>query len=287
MQNNESIIPLQPTRSPYVQAIGYDEASKILAVIYKGTVRYFRDVPEKTCRAFMASLTKKDMFEKVILRDYREFWPSEERGGAALYVPEPDAEFRRETAVALQNYRDKVQAMDAQLKRRSIELLNEQKKCADLAAKLKDSQLLTNDTQHRLRDALSLADKRRSRARLAVFFLLLSYAFAALVLPQRFEAAYQSGYAAGVEEQSRKDAAVLEGYKQGYRDGQDSSVSAVSPKSSASSTVTDADKTMTVYVTDTGTKYHRAGCGYLHSQHELTLGEAIEKGYTACSRCWK
>jgi hypothetical protein len=40
-----------------------------------------------------------------------------------------------------------------------------------------------------------------------------------------------------------------------------------------------------VYVTRTGTKYHRAGCSYLRSSKiEITLKAAKAK-YTACSRC--
>lgn len=41
----------------------------------------------------------------------------------------------------------------------------------------------------------------------------------------------------------------------------------------------------TVYVTDTGSKYHTAGCSYLKSKHEIRLSVAIDMGYTPCSRC--
>lgn len=41
----------------------------------------------------------------------------------------------------------------------------------------------------------------------------------------------------------------------------------------------------TVYVTDTGSKYHNAGCSYLKSKHEIRLSVAIDMGYTPCSRC--
>lgn len=42
-----------------------------------------------------------------------------------------------------------------------------------------------------------------------------------------------------------------------------------------------------VYFTDTGTKYHRAGCSYLRSSsHKILLDEAVEEGYTPCSRCF-
>lgn len=43
----------------------------------------------------------------------------------------------------------------------------------------------------------------------------------------------------------------------------------------------------TVYITKTGSKYHRAGCRYLRkSQIEISLSEAKNEGYTACSVCF-
>ena len=56
------------------------------------------------------------------------------------------------------------------------------------------------------------------------------------------------------------------------------------------SNVTDmsnADNTIIVYITRTGTKYHREGCHHLrYSCIPLTLAEAKERGYSACSVCW-
>jgi hypothetical protein len=41
-----------------------------------------------------------------------------------------------------------------------------------------------------------------------------------------------------------------------------------------------------VYITDTGTKYHRGSCQYLsQSKIQTTLAEACQKGYDACSVC--
>lgn len=40
-----------------------------------------------------------------------------------------------------------------------------------------------------------------------------------------------------------------------------------------------------VYVTNTGEKYHKYSCSYLKSVNAITLAEAIDKGYTPCSRC--
>ena len=44
-------------------------------------------------------------------------------------------------------------------------------------------------------------------------------------------------------------------------------------------------KSVIVYVTDTGTKYHREGCSYLQSKNKLTLKEALDMGYEPCKRC--
>ncbi len=42
----------------------------------------------------------------------------------------------------------------------------------------------------------------------------------------------------------------------------------------------------TVYTTKTGEKYHTANCRYLkYSKKEITLQEAIDRGYQACSIC--
>ena len=40
-----------------------------------------------------------------------------------------------------------------------------------------------------------------------------------------------------------------------------------------------------VYVTSSGTKYHRSGCSYLQSSRPLSRSDAIAAGYGPCSRC--
>lgn len=40
-----------------------------------------------------------------------------------------------------------------------------------------------------------------------------------------------------------------------------------------------------VYITRTGECYHRDGCSYLKSRIEVTLEDAVDRGYWACSRC--
>ena len=42
----------------------------------------------------------------------------------------------------------------------------------------------------------------------------------------------------------------------------------------------------TVYITETGTKYHRGDCSYLNSSKiAISCEDAHARGYTACSRC--
>ncbi len=47
------------------------------------------------------------------------------------------------------------------------------------------------------------------------------------------------------------------------------------------------DESETVYITNSGKKYHRDGCGYLSkSKIAISLDDAKARGYTPCSRCW-
>ncbi|HZY79290.1 MAG TPA: hypothetical protein VFE50_07200 [Cyclobacteriaceae bacterium] len=47
-----------------------------------------------------------------------------------------------------------------------------------------------------------------------------------------------------------------------------------------------ASEAQTVYITKTGKKYHRAACQYLRkSQIEISIREAVDRGYTPCSVC--
>lgn len=49
---------------------------------------------------------------------------------------------------------------------------------------------------------------------------------------------------------------------------------------------TEKDKEAVVYITDTGSKYHKSGCRYLKkSKHSISLSDAKAQGYTPCSVC--
>jgi len=94
---------------------------------------------------------------------------------------------------------------------------------------------------------------------------------------------------------SYKDKTIKKGTKYYYKvravsDGEynDSSLSKWKsgkvPKSSSNSSKAAAGKI--VYITKTGEKYHVAGCRYLKkSCIEITLSNAKNQGYTACSVC--
>lgn len=119
-----------------------------------------------------------------------------------------------------------------------------------------------------------------------------------------YEVGYEDGYAAGNEDGAKTghDAGYEEGYEaghadgreDGYRSGYDTGVgtaasvtrSSNDTKSSNSNTSSQS-QSVTVYITRTGSKYHRSGCQYLStSKISISLDDAKSRGYTACSRCW-
>lgn len=64
------------------------------------------------------------------------------------------------------------------------------------------------------------------------------------------------------------------------------SASTTTNKSTKTTTQSNTDTSATVYITDTGSKYHRGSCSYLRSsKHSISKNSAISQGYTACSRC--
>lgn len=68
-----------------------------------------------------------------------------------------------------------------------------------------------------------------------------------------------------------------------------SSLSSTTKTSNNSISNTEKDSTSnsyTVYITDTGKKYHSASCSYLKkSKHAISKSSAISQGYSACSKC--
>ena len=117
------------------------------------------------------------------------------------------------------------------------------------------------------------------------------------------QATYDEGYAAGYDE--GKSAGYAEGEEAGYAAGEAAGASsgydkgyaegkaAAAPQASYSSRGAGTQnagevqtQSATVYVTNTGEKYHSAGCSYLRkSQIAISLSDAKAQGYSPCSRC--
>lgn len=112
-------------------------------------------------------------------------------------------------------------------------------------------------------------------------------------LERQLEAKRTEGYAEGF------DRGYKAGYENGKKDGsaeagkasEGSSSSAATQSGGTTSSSSEgsgyaSQSAVTVYVTDTGSKYHSYGCQYLReSCHGMTLYQAKQAGYTACSRC--
>ena len=105
-----------------------------------------------------------------------------------------------------------------------------------------------------------------------------------------YEDGYDDGYYYGLE--VGYNDGYYEGYADGYADNEPaasySGGGAYSGSSSGNSddTYTESPTSSTVYITESGTKYHRSGCQYLSkSCISISKSSAQSRGYTACSRC--
>ncbi len=116
-------------------------------------------------------------------------------------------------------------------------------------------------------------------------------------------AEWEAGYAQGKSD--GEGAAYDNGYNKGHSEGYDEGYLAacidydieefwagtedhivVPEPEPEASTESSGQEEITVYVTDTGTKYHRSGCGSLwNSSHERSLSQAISQGYGPCGNC--
>lgn len=91
-----------------------------------------------------------------------------------------------------------------------------------------------------------------------------------------------------LETQLAEKSAVSASQSTGSSSGQTASQSSGSASSSGSSSSSSSEtQSQTVYITRTGSKYHRDGCQYLRqSQIAISLSDAKARGYTPCSRCF-
>jgi hypothetical protein len=62
--------------------------------------------------------------------------------------------------------------------------------------------------------------------------------------------------------------------------------STIAPTAMAAAAPRQDESAITVYITDTGERYHRGDCRYLrYSKHAVSLKEAKRQGYTPCKVC--
>lgn len=129
------------------------------------------------------------------------------------------------------------------------------------------------------------------------YALLLAVILAAVAGFVCWEYGQETGYEAGYSEMQAKLQDIREtSYDQGYNDGYaardlEEHYTIDWDKAEASAKEKDQQQydamSETVYITNTGEKYHRYGCQYLRkSKIAISLDDAIDSGYTACSRCW-
>lgn len=107
----------------------------------------------------------------------------------------------------------------------------------------------------------------------------------------RYAAGYDDGFRAGYE------AALQEATASRTMPAQESSAQTTARSSNSGDIITfdfsepedepeDIDRNaQIVYVTRTGSKYHKEGCSYLKSKIPLSLSDAIDAGYEPCSKC--
>jgi len=130
-----------------------------------------------------------------------------------------------------------------------------------------------------------------------VLIIIASAAICARKESEAYERGYSDGYEAGLADGYENGYSTGEnkGYLTGYaargriesaRQSSSPSTAEILSKYGLSESV-QQPTTQTVYITDSGTKYHRDGCQYLrNSKMPISLSTAKERGYTPCSKCW-
>lgn len=144
----------------------------------------------------------------------------------------------------------------------------------------------------------------RARALACVLVLLLTgctgQASAAAQREAELEGARGAGYAEGYE--AGQQAGYAEGYEAGLAEAPQAAAAqpgvqtpapeepegtgTAAPAEAAAAIPGEPESQGTVYVTKSGTKYHREGCSYLSGgRTALGLADAKAQGYSPCSRC--
>jgi hypothetical protein len=104
----------------------------------------------------------------------------------------------------------------------------------------------------------------------------------ALAKDTSYQSGYDEGYRVGYEKGHSETAAS----KSNASTSNTSTTTASTAKQSTASSHTEQSNSATVYITNTGSKYHRSGCSYLRqSSNAISLSQAKSSGYEPCSRC--
>lgn len=165
-------------------------------------------------------------------------------------------------------------------------------------------------TNVKVKDKQLSSEEQKKKSIKWAAFIIFVLPIICVIVCCLFESTYNSGYTKGYD--AGYSGGYLDGKKVGYEDGEYNGYNAgyedgerdgyitgfddaKSTNSSSSSTNRNESSgggtlvptSITVYITDYGSKYHRWGCQYLwDSANAISLSQAISRGYTACSKCW-
>lgn len=157
-------------------------------------------------------------------------------------------------------------------------------------------------------------DRKRSRSKAIAIILVLAVLVGATLLPERFREEYNSGYSEGYAA-GQVYSASRSSSSGGSSSSRPSSGSSYSGSTSSGSSSSNSGETlleqyrrqqaesqssiykttpiagysldMTVYVSISGGKIHRrSNCSGMKNYNTMTYGEACEKGYVHCKKCF-
>lgn len=100
------------------------------------------------------------------------------------------------------------------------------------------------------------------------------------------EQAQQEAKKKAAEEQAKAKAEQKAAEEQAKAEAEQKVKAAQQEETRKESVSANENNSYTVYITNTGSKYHRAGCQYLKkSKTAISKTKAISQGYTACAKC--
>ena len=101
-----------------------------------------------------------------------------------------------------------------------------------------------------------------------------------------FQNGYDTGYETGYAQKKKELQAAREQYMASLTPASPEPSSAGETAGSAETSGGETPSSATVYVTQSGKKYHVSGCKYLSkSKTAISLTDAKSRGYTPCSKC--